>query len=148
MAIVRDWSRFFRDELKALARRNALEAWSRSFSVPSRNCSHPQLGGFSRRARIVKAEPVAHLECFVKNPLGPFLYGKRWFPPPPRRHSIQKEPFWKMLYEISPDSERGDQKSVPPRYAVSGTPLLRKSEKAIIRTLFRICGKRWIEPKT
>jgi hypothetical protein len=38
---------------------------SRSFSVPSRNCSHPPLGGLSRRARIVKAEPVARLECLL-----------------------------------------------------------------------------------
>ena len=34
-----------------------------------------------------------------------------------------------------------------PRFAASETPPSRRNAKAIIRTLFKRCGKRWIGPK-
>ena len=60
------------DELKALVRRNALKLGHDRFPYRVGTARIRSWAGFSRRARIVKAEPVAHLECSAKNPLGPF----------------------------------------------------------------------------
>jgi hypothetical protein len=82
-------------------------------SVPSRNCSHPPLGGFSRRARIVKAKPPAGLE---RTPTAPFGSLRGW-----KHHDSATGPedircggrnFGTGFDEIPAPAERGDQKFV------------------------------------
>jgi hypothetical protein len=71
--------------------------------------------------------------------------GKTEIPLPARKtFDAEGEILEHALNEISPDSERGDQKSVLLCTPISGRHHHRKNAKAIIRTLFRHCGKRWI----
>ena len=88
-------------------------AWSRSFSVPSRNCSHPPLAGFLRRARIVKAKPVARLECLAETPLDSFRERKHHDSATfPEDFRCRRRSLGTCLDENSSPPKRCDQKSV------------------------------------
>jgi hypothetical protein len=62
----------------------------------------------------------------------------------PTRHSMPRAKSWDTLSRDPCTSGTRRSKVCVHRCAVSGTPLSRKNAKAIIRRLFRRCGKRWI----
>ena len=89
-----------------------------------------------------KAKPVARLECSAKTSLGSFRGCKH--------HDSATGPedircggrnFGAGFDEILPDSKRGESKVCAPRFADFGTPPSNQNAKAIIPTLFRLCGK-------